>query len=151
MRFKPECLLSFYKKGHKMYNFMARKLGLKEQSKIDFVGNGDLPDKFLAFIIDSNGTAQIMAIGNYNLEKIIMTDTFVQMRYSTRMLQKPIIVRKFEAIDTEGYMFLSSDVSKVYSPTCGRLVCKTHPKHGKTKKFAPIGKVYNELFCILPK
>lgn len=136
-----------------MYRIIARDLGIKfEPTDVPrFVEKQHFPDMFLGYIILTIADRQIMAMGINNLTHIIETYTFPQCFHQKNVQDKPLIFRKYMSLDYQGkYCFLSADVSRVWTPTLGRVVCSSHPKHGLTKKFAPIGKVYNERFCLLP-
>lgn len=133
-----------------MYERIAKDLGFTFKDEPRFVEQQHLPTMFLAYIIHSGNGLTTMAMGINNLTHIIIVKDFPQSVYIKSIIDKPLIFRRFYSGDTNTYNFISADVSKVWTPENGNMICVSHPKHGLTKKFAPIGKVYNERFCLLP-
>jgi len=135
-----------------MYRMIARDLGFtfEPDKEPSLMVKKNFPNMFLGIVLSEWNGYQIMAIGLHNLNNIIKTDRFPQIFGKRDIKNKPLIFRRFETLDGLQYDFISADVSKIWSPRYGKMICKTHPKHGLTKKFAPLGKVYNEIYCLLP-
>lgn len=133
-----------------MYERIARDLGFTFKSEPIYTELQHLPDMFLGYVIHSRNGLTTIAIGVDNLTDIVVVPEFYQETYGKKLLEKPIVFRRYEALMIDKQLFISADVSKVFTPAYGNMICKSHPRHGLTKKYAPIGKVYNERFCLLP-